>query len=252
MTAEHKTAGYQRWSLLTFLHWRVPAELIQEFLPKTLSVDTFEGSAWLGVVPYAMERVRPWWSPPVPGVSWFFETNVRTYVRTASGETGVWFFSLDANQALAVEIARRFWNLPYKHASIKLNQRSEAGSSATTLHYSGLRKETPAVSWSIDVSVDTATAVPAARGSLEEFLVERYTLFCQDRHGRLYSGRVHHTPYTLCPIFNLSCSQTLTSPVAPQIGEHCQPHHLACSPGVDVRVSPLKPYRGSEIERSGL
>ncbi|MFZ9792062.1 MAG: DUF2071 domain-containing protein, partial [Gemmataceae bacterium] len=70
------TAGYQRWSDLTFLHWRVPVDAIQVHLPRGLAVETFDGSAWIGLVPFSMERVRPWWSPPVPGISWFLETNI--------------------------------------------------------------------------------------------------------------------------------------------------------------------------------
>lgn len=243
MTESSQTAGYQRWSLLTFLHWRVDAESIQRLLPGNLEVDTFDGSAWLGVIPFSMERVRPWWAPPVPWISWFLETNVRTYVRTRDGKSGVWFFSLDANQPVAVEIATRFWNLPYKHATMDLQVSSNTDSTQKRLDYSGQRHQHPDLSWAISASIDSANAATAAAGTLEEFLVERYTLFCQDRREQLYSGQVHHTPYQLCPVNHVTCTQTLTKPVIPQLDQHRPPDHAAVSLGVDVRVSPLRRVR---------
>jgi len=107
-TLPKNIAGYQSWSDLTFLHWRIEPESIQKLLPPGLTVETFDHSAWVGIVPFSMEKVRPWWAPAVPGISWFLETNVRTYVRHTNGDTGVWFFSLDANSRLAVRVARTF------------------------------------------------------------------------------------------------------------------------------------------------
>ena len=89
-------SGYQNWRHLVFLHWRVNPQQLQTHLPPGLTIETFDGSAWLALVPFAMENVRPWWSPSVPGISWFLETNLRTYVRHESGLSAVWFFSLDA------------------------------------------------------------------------------------------------------------------------------------------------------------
>ena len=73
-------AGYQFWRDLTFIHWRLPADAIRPLLPPELSLDIWEGDAWVALVPFDMQRIRPWWSPVVPGISWFRETNVRTYV----------------------------------------------------------------------------------------------------------------------------------------------------------------------------
>ena len=88
---------HQRWGDLLFLHWPIEAALIQEKLPEGLYVDVFGGQAWIGVVPFYMERIRPVGMPPVPGISWFLELNVRTYVHDSKGRAGVWFFSLDCN-----------------------------------------------------------------------------------------------------------------------------------------------------------
>ena len=105
--------GHQIWSNLLFIHWRVSARDIVELLPARLTVDTFDGSAWVGLVPFTMSGVRPWWSPPVPGISTFHETNVRTYVCHKDQGPGAWFFSLDASSSLAVCVARWRWSLPY-------------------------------------------------------------------------------------------------------------------------------------------
>ncbi|MFM7057297.1 MAG: YqjF family protein [Planctomycetota bacterium] len=236
-----RTAGYQRWANLTFLHWRVPAERIQRQLPAGLEVDTYGGEAWLGVVPFSMERVRPWWSPAVPGISWFLETNVRTYVRGPGGVSGVWFFSLDANQRLAVELARRLWNLPYFRAELSLGEREERAGGKLWQHVecAGRRIEQPEGAYSIVVRADAGNPQPATAGTLEHFLVERYVLFCVDARGRMFSGRVHHVPYRICPVHQQRVEQTLTGSVGAGLECPGLADHATWSPGVDVRISPL-------------
>ena len=103
---------YHRWVDLLFLHWPVPVEMLRPLIPAGLEIDTFEGVAYIGLVPFTMTKLRPWWGPPVPGLSNFHETNVRTYVHNKGRDPGVWFFSLDAAQSIAVKIARVFWDLP--------------------------------------------------------------------------------------------------------------------------------------------
>ena len=107
---------YQRWSHLLFLHWRWDPAAIQATLPDGLFVDTHENHAYLGVVPFWMDAVRPRFCPPVPGLSWFLELNLRTYVHAADGTPGVWFYSLDCNNPVAVHLARTLFSLPYKAA----------------------------------------------------------------------------------------------------------------------------------------
>src|SRR5262245_4554326 len=105
------------WHDLLFAHWPVPVAAMRALVPAPLEVDTFDGAAWIGVVPFRMTRVGPLWLPPIPGVSSFAELNVRTYV-TRDDKPGVWFFSLDAANPLAVRTARRFFHLPYFHAAM--------------------------------------------------------------------------------------------------------------------------------------
>ncbi len=109
---------HQRWRALLFAHWRIDPDAIQKTLPVGLHVDTCDGSAWLGVVPFFMDAVRPAFLPALPWLSWFQELNVRTYVHDEKGVPGVWFYSLDCNQPLAVAIARTLFHLNYRHAAM--------------------------------------------------------------------------------------------------------------------------------------
>ena len=113
------------WNDLAFLHWRVDAKKIQALLPEGLELEMFDGSAWLGVVPFRMERTRARWFPPIPSAHTFPELNVRTYVRCA-GKSGVWFFSLDAASRLAVEGARVLFGLPYFSARMNCVRRDDS------------------------------------------------------------------------------------------------------------------------------
>jgi uncharacterized protein YqjF (DUF2071 family) len=184
--------GKQRWNRLLFAHWTVPAADIQARLPRGLFVDTFAGQAYLGLVPFFMERVRPRGLPPVPGLSWFLEYNARTYVFDAYGRPGVWFFSLDCNQPIAVTLARRFFHLPYKHATMSASLEGQ-----TCDFFSTRRGTTKPVTDRFTWTAPVQGGQAATPGSLEEFLVERYRLFAVDRRDQLVTGSVRHAPYGL-------------------------------------------------------
>ena len=175
----------QSWDDLFFLHWEYAAEAIQSRLPAGLTVDTFEGKAYLGVVGFRMNAVRPLGLPALPWLSYFNELNVRTYVRDASGEPGVWFFSLDCDRAPAVMIARAGFGLPYEHAAMSFGP-----GLAQSCRRQG-EQETAQYAWSAVSSPQIATP-----GSLEFHLAERYSFFSV-RGGRLVRGQVHHAPYEL-------------------------------------------------------
>lgn len=230
-----KTAGYQQWRHLLFAHWRVPVAAIQHLLPDGLQVEEFDGTAWVGLVPFAMNGIRPWWSPPVPGISWFLETNVRTYVCDEHGNSGVWFFSLDANKQIAVKVARTFWHLNYVFADLQLSQ------SEHRFHFSGRRRQNPEVGYEIQCDVIRESVRTAQPGTVEFFLLERYTLFAANRHqGQLSTGQVHHEPYQYCDVASLQCEQTLISAAGIPMASHVMPDHVVWSPGVDVVVSALQ------------
>lgn len=230
-----KIVGYQVWRQLLFIHWRVDPSRLQALLPDGLTIETFDGSAWLAVVPFSMERVRPWWSPPVPGISWFLETNVRTYVRHANGQTGVWFFSLDANHRLAVSVARTFWHLNYRYSRISLRQQQ------TELKCSGVRPDSSQAAYDITAQIsEDEVPVEAKEGSLEHFLLERYHLFAQRPDGRFLCGQVHHQPYRYQSATLTALQQTLTTAMHYPIPSDIAPDHVAYSPGVEVSVSDLE------------
>ena len=231
-----RTVMFQRWSQLTFLHWPFPPDAIQKLLPPGLEIDTFEGNAYIGLVPFTMSGVRPVWFPPVSPLSNFYETNVRTYVHFRGRNPGVWFFSLDAASAPAVHIARTLWKLPYHFARMQveaadgeLDYRSERSWPAPV----------PAVC-SVRIRPEGMIA-PAAVGTLEHFLAERYLLYAYAR-SRLYSGRVYHTPYPLQNAELLGLDESLLA--AANLVRPDMPPLVHYASGVDVRVFPLRSIAG--------
>jgi uncharacterized protein YqjF (DUF2071 family) len=148
------------WYDLAFLHWPVPAEQLRPLIPSGLELDTYDGQAWLGIVPFGMSGVRPRCLPVVPWLSKFLELNVRTYV-TAEGKPGVWFCSLDAANPVAVRIARKTFNLPYYDAAMRLHHE------------------------------------PDGWRNYRSRLIERYCLYAADRQGGLYRGEILHAPWPL-------------------------------------------------------
>jgi len=225
----------QRWEELLFLHWEWPVDDLQSRLPAGLRVDLFHGKAYLGIIPFFMRAVRPGWGVEVPWLSDFCELNVRTYVYDARGTPGVWFFSLDCNQPVAVEIARRGFHLPYYHAKMSgeaclhglVDYRCRRrGSSDLALYESRV----PAGSEPLE-------ALPE---SLEFFLLERYALFSTDRFGHLWQGRVHHAPYRMvAPEVTQWSSHPLLWNGFSNPGRAFD--HAVQSRGVAVQIHPLEP-----------
>lgn len=227
-----RLAGYHRWSDLLFIHWRLPAEAIAPLLPPELSLDTWDGDAWVGLVPFHMSRVRPWWSPW--GVR-FLEANVRTYVRFRGRDPGVWFFSLEANHRLAVQIARARWRLNYHWAGMTAIQEGDV------LRYESRRRRSPGVFSRIAARLPGADLVPhpALASSLECFLIERYVLYSGGNGRKLWRGRVYHRPYLVQPAELLESSESLLA--ASGIRAENPPCHALYCEGVDVEIFPLIP-----------
>src|SRR5262249_28296954 len=114
----------QSWRELLFAHWPVDARALRALIPAPLTLDTFEGEAWVGIVPFQMREVCPRGVPALPLFSESPELNVRTYV-TIQGVPGVYFFSLDAANPLFVATARTFFSLPYFRASMSVTRRGD-------------------------------------------------------------------------------------------------------------------------------
>jgi uncharacterized protein YqjF (DUF2071 family) len=234
-----RPAGFQRWQQLLFLHWELDPAVVAAALPRGLELDTFEGRALVGVVPFTMRDVSPWWSPSVPGVSNFHELNVRTYA-LCNGRPGVWFFSLDAAATLAVTIARTRWRLPYFRARMQLEAHDG------TVHYRSQRLWPGPKPATLDARyrVGKPLALPEP-GSLEHFLVERYLLFVEDGRGGLRSGTVHHRPYPLVSVELEHLEHCMLEAAGlPQPRSEPLVHY---SPGVDVDVFALEPVASSAM-----
>ena len=179
------------WLELLFMHWPVPAESLRQLIPPELELDTFDGSAWLGVVPFEMRDVYPRYTFSVPGLSTFPELNLRTYV-TAQGRPGVWFFSLDAANWAAVRLARAGFNLPYFDAKMSCLELDDS----IYYHSKRTHKGAPPADFvgqyrALD-SLELSTP-----GSLEHFLTERYCLYSADAQGGVFRGEIHHQAWPL-------------------------------------------------------
>lgn len=228
----------QRWSHLLFLHWPIDPKEIAKRLPQGLHVDIYDGKAWIGVVPFFMQRVRPLGLPPLPWLSWFLELNVRTYVHDDFGNPGVWFFSLDCNQPIAVEVARRFFHLPYEHSRMK------AEISEHHVHYKSIRRGDSREAI-FDYQLPTKPK-PAVLGSLDWFLVERYALFSADSNRELHVGRVHHEPYQIEAISSGQWSALpieldgIPIPLGPPISQ-------LSAAILDVELFPLRRINGASV-----
>lgn len=175
----------QTWVDLAFLHWRVEADALRPLVPPDLELQTFDGAAYLGIVPFVLSDLRFRGLLPVPRLSTFPELNVRTYV-VHDDRPGVWFLSLDASSTLMVEGAKRFYKLPYERAKMRSERIDEF------VYYESARRGM-AFSGRYRGEGDL---FHAEAGSLEEFLVERYCLYTADG-GRLYRAEVHHAPWAL-------------------------------------------------------
>ena len=180
----------QTWDHLLFAHWRVPEERLRPLVPSALQLDTFDGSAWLGVTPFVVVGLRLRGTLPLPRVSTFPELNVRTYA-TFGGKPGIWFLSLDAGSALAVQAARRTYRLPYFRARMSAERRGE------WIDYSCARSEGAGRPFVFNGRYrPTGPVFNAEAGTLEYFLAERYCLYAEEG-GRLFRADIHHPPWPL-------------------------------------------------------
>ncbi len=181
----------QSWHDLLFAHWPVAPEVVRGLLPAGLTPDTFDGAAWVGVVPFVMRGVRPRGIPPVPWLSGFPEINVRTYV-TVGGKPGVWFWSLDAGNPVAVAIARGIFHLPYFNARFTVATGRDGAISYGSTRGAGQGRF---------AATYRPTGAPARSvpGTLAHFLTERYCLYTTDGRGRLVRGDIRHAAWPLQP-----------------------------------------------------
>lgn len=204
-----------QWHDLLFMHYPVPGNLLRPYIPAGLSIDTFHSNAYVAVVPFVMRHVRPRRVPSMPWVSFFPEINLRTYVTALDNDRkpGVWFFSLDAHNPLAVRLARSLFHLPYFDAAMQANMSTTTPARAANaiqedisnqekstggwMHYKSVRQQRGHKVAFEGSYRPTGQLFTARAGSLEHFLVERYCFYSCDNDGRIYRGDIQHQPWAL-------------------------------------------------------
>ncbi len=180
----------QTWHDLLFAHWPVDADALRQKIPAGFELDEFEGQAWLAIVPFRMTNVAPRGVPAVPWLSSFPELNVRTYVRVG-GNPGVFFFSLDAANTVAVGLARTFAHLPYYSAAMHVEERHG------WFHYESRRTASAPAAEFVARYRPVGAARAPIKGTLEYFLTERYCLFTVDAGFHALRLDIHHPPWLL-------------------------------------------------------
>jgi uncharacterized protein YqjF (DUF2071 family) len=183
----------QTWRDLLFAHWPVSAGTLAALIPRGLSLDTFDGQAWLAVTPFLLTGLRARGLPAVPGLSRFPEVNVRTYVSVAD-KPGVFFFSLDAGRALAVAAARAMYSLPYFRARMHV----KAGPHGVVYVSRRTHRGAPAAEFRAEYR-PTAAVTFSRPGTLPAWLTERYCLYAVDRRGGLHRAEIDHARWPLQP-----------------------------------------------------
>lgn len=246
---------HQSWGKLLFMHWPIDAKVLRPLIPSQLEIDTFDGRAWIGVVPFTMWGIRASFLPPIPGTSAFHELNVRTYVHY-QGVPGVWFFSLDAANALAVWGARTFYHLPYFNAGMSLRQEENI------ITYSSTRTDAQTYAgffapeksgFSADFNCERFQSLPRAElnmswkigerlaeskpDSIEFFLTERYCLYAYHR-GKIYRSRIWHEPWPLRRAAIESCDSTMIESLG--IEQPAGEPLLHYADSIAVNIWPLK------------
>jgi uncharacterized protein YqjF (DUF2071 family) len=182
-----RPAMRQVWRALTFLHWRYDPQTIRRTLPSGLKLDTFDGYAWVGLVPFELADVAPPNVPTVPWLSRFPETNVRTYVLGPDGKPGVWFFTLEADRLVAVLAARAWYHLPYRWAKMSIREEEKR------VEYSSRRNRLFGRGQT-DIAVEAGPLMQP--GELDHFLTARFRLYAASR-SRIAYAPVEHAPWPL-------------------------------------------------------
>lgn len=215
---------FQSWRSLTFLHWPFEPGDVRRLLPREISLDTFNGSAWVGLTPFLLASLRPPLVPALPWISRFPETNVRTYVRGPDGEPGIWFFTLEADRLLAVAGARMFYGLPYRWAKMSVRQ------DARRVHYESTR-HWPFRPAHTNISVEVGEPVQSTE--FDRFLTARFRLYTRAMR-RIVAAQIEHPPWILREARLLRFDQNLLD--ACKLPVASWPPHVLHSERTDVRI----------------
>ncbi len=223
----HRPVMVQEWRNATFAHWPVDPVHTQALLPRGLHVDTHAGTAWVGLIAFEMAAIRIPGTPRVPYLGTFPETNVRTYVRDASGRPGVWFHSLEASRLLPVATARATYSLPYMWARMSITHSAGHVRYRSERRWPGPR----GAGGTITVAPGSVVTEP---DPLDVFLTARWGLYSTSRSGTLRYAPVEHPAWPLhrASAGHLRDSLVTAAGYPPPVGEP----HVLWSPGVPVRI----------------
>ena len=215
----------QEWNDLLFVHWRVPAEVVQQRLPRGVTVDLYDGAAWVGVVGFHMDRVGV--RGGVPYFGSFSEVNVRTYVRGPDGRPGVWFDSLDVTRLIPALVARSTYGLPYMWARMSIASRDTEQISRSKRRWGG-------PSASLEARAVVGPEIASADVSpLERFLTCRWGLY-STMVGRLVYAPVEHPEWPLHRASLTEFDETVSA--AAGYPEATESRLVHWTPGVSVRI----------------
>jgi uncharacterized protein YqjF (DUF2071 family) len=221
----------QQWQDLLFAHWAYEPEVVQRLLPSGVELDTFEGKAYVGLVPFNMRNLRLRGLPPIPTTSNFGEVNVRTYV-TSRGRSAVWFFSLDTQKLLPTLVARTAFKLPYCYGttSVTLTGVGEGAILTSNVARKWPHHSSSAIAVRIGESVQP--------GPVENFLTSRWGLVSSSRGDRLWYGAVEHEPWPLhrAELLHLDDNLVTAAGLPRPVGEP----DLLFSPGVHTTIHSLE------------
>ena len=225
----------QEWRDLAYIHFDYDPAEVQALLPSGLEVDTWDGRAWVGLIPFSMRNISFPLVPPVPYLGSFPEINVRTYV-VRNGVPGVWFFSLDVNRLLPAFVARMTYRLPYCWG-----RASNVMSGATLV--SRVERKWPARGsrTGIEVRVGERITDPSP---FEHFLSARWGLYSRSGARGLRYAPVDHPKWDLHrgEVLHLDDTLIMAAGLSAPVGEP----HCMWSPGVPVRIGLPRRVRGAQ------
>jgi uncharacterized protein YqjF (DUF2071 family) len=223
---------HQTWNKLLFIHWPIAVEQLRRKIPAGIEIDTYDGQAWIGLTPFTFTATRPTLMPPVPILSDSHELNVRTYVYR-DGVPGIWFFSLEASNALAVWGARLGYLLPYFTARMEMQDDDRV------LHFRSERQQSSDPPATFEATWSRGERLPEARpGTLDFFLIERYCLYT-NREDQLFRARIHHRPWPLCRVDQCTLTSTMLAAHGLTPLDSAPLLHAQAEP-LDVAIWPLE------------
>jgi uncharacterized protein len=221
----------QGWYNLTSVHWRYNPEFVQALLPKGFTVDTFEGSAWVGLIPFEMRRIRLPFGPNgglgAGRFGTFPETNIRTYVVDQKGRRGVWFFSLDITRLVPTLIARTCYGLPYCTAEMSIE------STGSEVRYHSRRNWPKPKDAFCDLKVHIGSRLTVDPESPEAFVSAQWALGSTFA-GQLIWAQIEHPEWELHSASLIHCHESLVT--AAGLPDPKGDPLVLWSPGVEVRI----------------